>query len=91
MADVASFDGISADPLSYDQIQAIINQIDLNIYNLMLEGKNATLYYQQNGPAGKMADHARALEALMLAKKQYQVMLDQIPYEVHSQFDDPAF
>lgn len=91
MADVSSFDGISADPLTTQQIQAIINRIDLNIYNLMGDGKLCAIRNGQNGPTGTQVDRSVGLAELRRTREFYVKMLEDQPFEVRHQYDDPAF
>lgn len=88
MADISSFDGVSADPLTEDQINAIIVRIDLNIYNL-LANKYDLMPHQEHGSAGHSSDPDKLVAELRKTREMYVAMLDQIPVMEITELDDP--
>uniref|UniRef100_A0A7C4QV02 Uncharacterized protein n=1 Tax=Schlesneria paludicola TaxID=360056 RepID=A0A7C4QV02_9PLAN len=78
MTDLTSLDGLAGDDLTEAQIQALLAQIDLDIANLLREGKLAALKYAggHNLPG---ADRAANLAALLAARKHYAELLRALP------------
>lgn len=89
MADVANLDGISGTPHTAAQIQAIINRIDVNIYNC-LAGKWDLVDYAEFGSAGHKMEPSKMLEQLRKWREYYVTLLQEIPVEVYTQWDDPS-
>lgn len=78
MSDLPHLDGLEGRDLTETQIQALLAQIDLNIANLLREGKLAALKYHGGGslPA---ADRAANLQALLAARQYYAQLLQSLP------------
>jgi hypothetical protein len=89
MADLANLDSLSGDDLTEEQIRGMIRKIDLNIANLMNDGKLGAARIAENYAGGQSVDRAAALDAMLKARAAYQRILDDIPVIVMSQFDDP--
>lgn len=79
MADLTNLSELSASQLTPDQIQGILNQIDLDITNLVRDGKLSALKYAVGGPGGQSSDRAANLHALLLARDYYQQLLNHTP------------
>lgn len=88
MADVLDFTGVTAEELTEAQIRGIIRRIDLNIYNILADKHGATPY-AEFGQAGHRADPDKGLKTLYELRKSYELMLNQVPCELHSVYDDP--
>lgn len=79
MSDLADLNAVAGTPLSESQIQAILNQIDLDVLNLLRDGKLSTAKYGTPGPAGESMDRASALLALLAAREKYEILLRSQP------------
>jgi hypothetical protein len=79
MAELPNLDGVSAAELTPDQIRGILAQIDLDITNLVRDGKLSALKYGIGGAAGQTTDRAANLQALLAARDHYQKLLDAQP------------
>jgi hypothetical protein len=77
--------------LSDAQLQGMIDQIDLNIYNLVKDGKHATLPYTKFGDVGHKADPAQAIKALQDLRTHYKTLMEESPAEEMTLFDNPGF
>jgi hypothetical protein len=77
MPDLANLDDLSGRDLSESQIQAILAQIDLDLANLLRDGKLAALKYA--GGNSPSADRAANLAALLAARKHYEQLLHALP------------
>ena len=89
MTDLDSLEDISGIDLSEKQIKGILAQIDLDITNLVRDGKLSALTYSVGGQAGRTADRAGNLRALLDARTQYQQLLERIPSWNVNQFEEP--
>lgn len=89
MADLANLDSLTGDDLTEDQIRGLIRKIDLNIANLMNDGKLGAARIAENYAGGQSVDRAAALDAMLKARAVYQQILEEIPTVVVSQYDDP--
>ncbi|SFH68566.1 hypothetical protein [Planctomicrobium piriforme] len=87
MADLTSLDGVAGAELSVEQIQGILTQIDLDLLNLVRDGKLSALKYGVGGPAGQTTDRAANLQALLAARDAYQQLLNSRPGWSMSQAD----
>ncbi|MEM7810397.1 MAG: hypothetical protein AAF532_02825 [Planctomycetota bacterium] len=92
MADLSGLDGLAGDDLGEVQVKAILNQIDLDIANLVRDGKLAALKYNVPGAAGRGGDRAANLSALLAARKHYEDLLRALPAEACSraEFEESA-
>ena len=78
MPDLMNLDDLSGQDLTESQIQAILAQIDLDIANLVRDGKLSALKYAgANGSPS--TDRAANLEALLAARKHYEALLHSLP------------
>ncbi len=85
MADLTNLDSVSGNDLNSQQIQGILKQIDLDITNLVREGKLSALKYSVPGQAGQSTDRAANLNALLTARAHYQNLLNLMPAWATSQ------
>ena len=79
MSDLTDLEAVTGDDLTEEQIKGILAQIDLDITNLVREGKLSALNYSVGGQAGRTADRAGNLRALLDARTCYQQLLDRMP------------
>ncbi|MBI1346179.1 hypothetical protein GC163_07800 [bacterium] len=92
MADLTSLDSIAGQPLSEAQIRGILAQIDLDITNLLRDGKLAAVKYAVGSNIGPSADRAANLKALLEARQHYETLLTAFPaWEVSQGVDDSPF
>lgn len=77
--DLPDLSTVSADELTDDQLRGILAQIDLDIMNLVRDGKLSALRYGVAGPAGQQTDRAANLHALLAAREHYQQVLASRP------------
>ncbi len=75
MSDLTDLSNISGTELTAEQIQGILNQIDLDITNLLRDGKLSALKYAVAGNAGATADRGANLLALLQARSTYEKLL----------------
>jgi hypothetical protein len=87
MADLPNLDNLSATELTSDQIRGILAQIDLDITNLVRDGKLSALKYGIGGAAGQTTDRAANLQALLSARDHYQKLIDAQPAWITSRAD----
>ena len=89
MADLTSLDGFEGTPLTEAQIRGILAQIDLDVTNLLRDGKLAALKYGVGSNIGPTADRAANLQALLAARTHYEQLLSKLPaWEVSQGIDD---
>lgn len=79
MPDLSDLNDLSGMPLTEAQIQAILNQIDLDVLNLLRDGKLAASKYTTPGPGGETMDRAAGLQALLAAREKYEALLQSLP------------
>ena len=79
MTDLDSLEEITGDDITEAQVKGILAQIDLDITNLVRDGKLSALNYAVGGQAGRTADRAGNLRALLDARTHYQQLLERIP------------
>lgn len=84
MSELADLSTIAAEELTAPQIRGILAQIDLDITNLLRDGKLSALKYGVQGPAGQFTDRAANLQALLAARDRYQQLLAAQPAWVAS-------
>lgn len=77
--DLPDLSTVSAEELTDDQLRGILAQIDLDIMNLVRDGKLSALKYGVSGPAGGQTDRAANLHALLAARDHYQQVLASRP------------
>lgn len=79
MDDLINLDSVSGQELTPSHIRGILQQIDLDITNLVRDGKLSALKYSVSGQAGQSTDRAANLNALLIARAHYQQLLEQQP------------
>lgn len=79
MPDLTDLNSVSGQELTPDQIRGILQQIDLDITNLVRDGKLSALKYNLPGQAGQSTDRAANLQALLAARSYYQQLLNATP------------
>lgn len=77
--DLPDLSTLSAAELSEPQIRGVLAQIDLDIVNLVRDGKLSALKYGLEGSAGQHTDRAANLHALLAARDYYQQLLASRP------------
>jgi len=89
MADLTDLSSVSGSDLTETQIAGILAQIDLDIHNLLRGGKLSALKYAEGGAAGRSADRAANLRALLEARRLYTELQQSLPGWHVNQYDDP--
>lgn len=79
MTDLTDLNDVDGASLTEAQIQAILNQIDLDVLNLLRDGKLAASKYVAPGPNGGTMDRAAGLQALLAAREKYEALLQSLP------------
>ena len=77
--DLPDLSTVSGAELTDDQLRGILAQIDLDLMNLVRDGKLAAIKYAIDGPAGMQTDRAANLQALLMARDKYQKLLYERP------------
>lgn len=86
MADLGDLSGVAGTDLSEEQIKGILAQIDLDITNLLRDGKLSALKYGLAGQGAGTTDRAANLRALLEARRHYERLLRSLPsWEVNRQ------
>jgi hypothetical protein len=88
MADLTDLSSVEGEELTEKQIRGILAQIDLDIVNLVRDGKLCALKYGLAGPGGQSTDRASNLRALLGARKHFEVMLNHFAGWEVSEFTD---
>ncbi len=89
MSDLSDLSSVSGADLTEDQIKGILAQIDLDITNLLRDGKLSALKYGISGQGGRSTDRAANLKALLEARRRYEKLLTSLPsWELSQQADD---
>ncbi len=89
MPDLTSLDDVAGSPLTEAQIRGILAQIDLDVANLLRDGKLAALKYSVGSNLGPSADRAANLQALLEARTHYEGLLAALPaWEVSQGVDE---
>ncbi len=83
--DLPDLSTVSGAELSEEQLRGILAQIDLDITNLLRDGKLSALRYGTPGEQGALTDRAANLRALVEARGTYQKLLDTRPAWVATQ------
>ena len=84
MPDLPDLSTLQGSELTEPQLRGILAQIDLDVANLLRDGKLAALKYSLPGGAGLSTDRAANLQALLNARQVYQRLLETLPaWEVH--------
>ncbi|WP_437225304.1 hypothetical protein SH661x_004006 [Planctomicrobium sp. SH661] len=79
MSDLSNLDSVQGVELSAEQMRGILSQIDLDLLNLVRDGKLSALKYGVGGAAGQQTDRAANLRALLEARDYYQKLLSSQP------------
>lgn len=87
--DLPDLTTLSGTEPTIEQINAILAQIDLDIANLLRDGKLAALKYSTPGNTGPTADRGANLQALLEARKHYQQLLENRPNWQTTQYQEP--
>jgi hypothetical protein len=77
MPDLTSLDELTGQPLTEAQLQGMLNQIDLDIANLVRDGKLAAM--PETEDTGAATDRAANLHALLAARRHYEALLRALP------------
>ena len=88
MADLNDLSTVSGTELTEAQIRGILAQIDLDITNLLRDGKLSALRYGLAGQGGQTTDRAANLKALLEARSLYEQLLKAKPSWETSQYTD---
>lgn len=75
MSDLSFLAGLEGAELQIGQIRAILNQIDLDVLNLVRDGKLAAVKYSVGGTPGAVIDRGQNLTALLQARAYYEQLL----------------
>ncbi|MCA8989396.1 MAG: hypothetical protein KDA78_17230 [Planctomycetaceae bacterium] len=75
MADLTDLSGVSGSGLSVEQIRGILSQIDLDVLNLLRDGKLSALKYGVGAGAKASVDRGANLMALLKARVHYEELL----------------
>lgn len=86
MSDLNDLSSVSGQDLSAAQVKGILAEIDLDVTNLLRDGKLSALKYAVGGRAGQMTDRAANLKALLEARAHYEQLLHRLPSWEVSQF-----
>ncbi len=79
MTDLTDLSSVAGVDLTEAQIQGILAQIDLDVTNLLRDGKLSALKYATAGTAGAATDRAANLRALLEARAHYEKLLHNLP------------
>lgn len=81
MSDLENLSTVSGADLTVEQIKGILSQIDLDITNLVRDGKLSALRYSVGGRGrgGQRTDRAANLKALLDARTHYERLLASQP------------
>ncbi len=88
MTDLTNLDSLTGQPLGAPQLQGLLAQIDLNIANLLRDGKLAAARYHSGGETGQAMDRAANLKALLEARAYYERLLNSQADWALTQHDD---
>ena len=83
--DLPDLTSVSGQELTDDQLRGILAQVDLDITNLLRDGKLSALKYAAPGEDGGQTDRAANLRALLETRRQYQALLDSRPAWIATQ------
>lgn len=79
MPDLSDLSTVSGEELTEEQIRGILAQVDLDITNLVRDGKLSALKYGLAGHDGLKTDRATNLRALLEARAHYERLLESRP------------
>jgi hypothetical protein len=88
MPDITSFDGLAAGPRSAAQLFAILEKIDLAVYNLLNSDQpDAAVDYRIGD---RRVDRAGYLHWLLETRRHYERQLASLPAWETTVYDDPS-
>lgn len=90
MTDLTTLEDLEGQPLTEEQLLAIIAQIDLDITNLVRDGKLSALKYSIGGSGAPSADRSVNLHTLLTARHHYETLLRALPTWVVSRGEDDS-
>lgn len=79
MPDLPDLSTIQGTGLTEPQLKGILAQIDLDITNLLRDGKLSALKYALTAQPGQSTDRAANLQALLAARRHYEQLLHALP------------
>lgn len=79
MPDLPDLSTIQGSDLTESQLKGILAQIDLDITNLLRDGKLSALKYALTAQPGQSTDRAANLQALLAARRHYEQLLHALP------------
>lgn len=77
--DLPDLTSVSGTELTDEQLRGILAQLDLDVANLVRDGKLSALKYGVPGETGAITDRADNLRALLAARGYYQRLLESRP------------
>jgi hypothetical protein len=83
--DLPDLSSVSGNDLTDEQLRGIIAQIDLDITNLLRDGKLSALRYGTPGEPSALTDRAANLKSLLEARSQYQKLFEARPAWITTQ------
>ncbi len=83
--DLPDLSSVSGTDLSEEQLRGILAQVDLDVTNLLRDGKLSALRYGLPGDQGALTDRAANLRALLETRRHYQSLLESRPAWVTTQ------
>jgi len=83
--DLPDLSSVSGQELSDEQLRGILAQIDLDITNLLRDGKLSALRYGTPGADGALTDRAVNLRTLLESRRHYQGLLESRPAWITTQ------
>lgn len=79
MPDLPDLTSLAGTDLTESQLKGLIAQIDLDITNLLRDGKLSALKYGLTAQPGQYTDRAANLHALLAARRHYEHLLQTLP------------
>ena len=86
VTDVTDFSGVTGQELTADQIRGIVKQLDLDMYNLVRDGKNAGATYRIGD---RMVSKVEWMRQLRETRQYYAELLARLPAIQTTVYDDP--
>lgn len=77
--DLPDLSSVAGADLSESQIRGILTQVDLDIINLLRDGKLSALKYGLPGDRAGLTDRSANLRALIAAREHYESLLQSRP------------
>lgn len=79
MPDLPDLSTLQGTDLTEPQLKGILAQIDLDITNLLRDGKLSALKYALTAQPGQSTDRAANLQALLAARRHYEQLIQSLP------------